>query len=147
MNNSNMEFGTYEEKGKEINDSKPLIAGILLIISGIMGLLTWIAALSIDLSMIDLSMMEAQNMTIPTDQLNMFISICAIIGIFFSILPILGGILSIKKNIWIGAIICSVFGIFTIGPFFISSILSLVSLILIFISKEQFDQKDQQKEY
>jgi hypothetical protein len=136
---SNLNDNSSEEKGQNMNDSKPLIAGILLIISGILGLVTWIAALSIDSSMIDLSMMELQNMTISPDQLKALINICALIGIIFSILPLLGGILCIQKKAWIGAFVCSIFGLFTVGPFFVSSILSLVSLVLIVMSKEQFN--------
>jgi hypothetical protein len=147
LSNPNLEFGTFEEKGKDMNDSKPLIAGILLIISGILGLMTWIAALLIDVSMIDLSMLEAQNMTISADQLQSIISICAIIGIISSILPILGGILSLKKKVWIAAILCSISGLITIGPFLISSVLALVSMVLLVMSKEQFDIKENKQEY
>lgn len=139
--------GTFDEKGKDMNDSKPLIAGILLIISGILGLMTWIAALTIDLSMINLYLGDMQNMTISPDQLNAIINICAIIGIIFSILPLLGGILSIKKKVWLGAFICSIAGLFSIGPFLISSILALVSLVLIVMSKEQFDHKENEQQY
>ena len=144
---SNLENVSTEEKKQNMNDSKPLIAGILLLISGILGILTWIAALSIDLSMIDLSMMELQNMTFSPDQLKAIINICALIGIIFSVLPILGGILCIQKKAWIGAFICSIFGLFTIGPFFISSILALIALVLIVMSKEQFDNNGNKQPY
>ena len=134
--NSNMN-GTSEPK----KDSKPLIAGVLLIIAGLMSILTWIAVFSIDYSMIDLSILETQNMTITTEQLQSIMSICATIGIILSIFPLLGGILSIQKKLWGGALAGSIIGLFTAGPIFLSSILSLISLILLIISRDQFQQQ------
>lgn len=134
--NSNMN-GTTEPK----KDSKPLIAGVLLIIAGLMSILTWIALFSIDYSMIDLSILETQNMTITTEQLQSIMSICATIGIILSIFPLLGGILSIQKKLWGGALAGSIIGLFTVGPIFLSSILSLISLILLIITRNQFQQQ------
>jgi len=131
---------TQEKKGKD--DAKPLIAGILLFITGIMGILTWIVALSFDISMIDLSMIETQNVTITPSQLQSIIQTCAIIGIILSVFPLLGGILSIQKKLWGGALSCSIIGLFTIGPIFLSSIFSAISLILLIMSKEHFYQKE-----
>jgi len=131
-------YQNYNEIEKKKQDSKPLIAGIILIIAGIMGMLTWIAALSFDMSMIDISMLETQDVTITANQLQSMIQICATIGIVLSVFPLLGGILTIQKKLWGGALACSIIGLFSIGPIFLSSILSLVALILLFISKEQF---------
>jgi uncharacterized membrane protein len=131
---------TQEKKGKD--DAKPLIAGILLFITGTMGILTWIVALSFDISMIDLSMIETQNVTITSSQLQSIIQTCAIIGIILSVFPLLGGILSIQKKLWGGALSCSIIGLFTIGPIFLSSIFSAISLILLIMSKEHFYQKE-----
>ena len=132
------QYQDYNEIEKKKQDSKPLIAGIILIIAGIMGMLTWIVVLSFDISMIDISMLETQDLTITTNQLQSMIQICATIGIVLSVFPLLGGILTIQKKLWGGALACSIIGLFSIGPIFLSSILSLVALILLFISKEQF---------
>jgi hypothetical protein len=134
--NSNMN-GSSEPK----KDLKPLIAGVLLIIAGLMSILTWIAVFSIDYSMIDISILETQNMTITTEQLQSIMSICATIGIILSIFPLLGGILSIQKKLWGGALAGSIIGLFTVGPIFLSSILSLISLILLIITRNQFQQQ------
>jgi hypothetical protein len=124
-------------------DSKPLIAGILLIIAGIMAILTWLLAFSVDISTIlDQSMFQEQNITITTEQLQSMVSICASIGVILSIFPLLGGILSIQKKLWGGALAGSIIGLFTIGPLFLSSLLSLISLILLIMAREQFQTKD-----
>jgi len=130
------------EKNKPDQDSKPLIAGILLIIASILAILTWIAVFSIDFSILDFSMLETQNVTITPEQLQSMLSICATIGIILSIFPLLGGILSIQRKLWGGALAGSIIGLFTIGPVFLSSILSLISLILLVMAKQQFQVQD-----
>ena len=75
------------------------------------------------------------------EQIETFLSICATIGIILSIFPLLGGILSLKRKMWGIAIVMSIIGLFTIGPIFASSILALVGLILIAISKNEFQHK------
>lgn len=130
--------------GKQNQDSKPLIAGILLLIGGVMGILTWITALSFDMSMIDPSLIEtqieSQNVTITSAKIQSIIQTCAVIGIILSVFPLLGGILSIQKKLWGGALSCSIIGLFTVGPLFLSSILALISLILLILAKDQFGQ-------
>jgi hypothetical protein len=128
---------------KKPSDSKPLIAGILLIIAGIMAILTWLLAFSVDVSsVIDPSMFQAQNMTITPQQIQSMVSICSTLGVILSIFPLLGGILSIQKKLWGGALAGSIIGLFTIGPVFLSSLFSLISLILLIISREQFQTQD-----
>jgi len=127
------------ERGNTKRDVKPLIAGIILIIAGFMAILTWISVFAIDFTILDLSMLETQNVTITPEQLDSLISICATIGIILSLFPILGGILAIQKKLWGGALAGSIIGLFTIGPAFLSSILSLICLILLIISKDQFN--------
>ena len=64
---------------------------------------------------------------------------CSIILIILSIVTMLGAFSSLRRRHSDVAIVCSAIGIFTIGFFFIGSILSIISLILIIYSKEEFD--------
>jgi hypothetical protein len=141
VKNDDLYNSNINEFSESKKDSKPLIAGVLLIIAGLMSILTWITVFSIDYSVIDLSILETQNMTITTEQLQSIMSICATIGIILSIFPLLGGILSIQKKLWGGALAGSIIGLFTVGPIFLSSILSLISLILLIITRDQFHQQ------
>ncbi len=118
--------------------SKPLIAGILLIIAGLLAIITWVSALTIDLTMLDPSLFQTNNMTITPAQLESFVQICATIGIILSIFPLLGGILSIQRKLWGGAVACSIIAIFTVGPVFLSSIMGIIAVILVFLSKDEF---------
>lgn len=120
--------------------SKPLIAGILLIIAGALGVLTWISALTFDISMLDPSVFQTQNISISPAQIQSMVQTCAVIGIILSVFPVLGGILSVQKKLWGGALACSILCLFTVGPLFLSSVLGLIALILIILSKDEFQR-------
>ena len=118
------------------------IAGILLIIAGILGIFNWSQIFFLDTttlgSFMDISQIQEFSPSITYEQLLGFLQTCAIIGIILSIFPILGGILSIRKKLYYIAIATSIIGLFSIGVMFSSSILSLVGLILLILSKNSF---------
>jgi magnesium-transporting ATPase (P-type) len=115
--------------------SKPLIAGILLIIAGVLGIITWFTVFSFDVSLLDPSMFPE---TVSMEDIEMMLSVCATVGIVLSVFPILSGILAFKRKLWGITLFGAFLGLFTIGPFVLSSILSLVGLILIGVSKQDF---------
>jgi hypothetical protein len=124
-----------------INSYKPIIAGILLLIAGLLGIYTWISTAIFDISTIDPTIIEQlrqSGVEITIEQMQNILGVCAIIGIIISIFPILGGITSIKRKMWGITIVMSIIGLFTIGPFLLSSLLSLIALILIILSKKEF---------
>jgi hypothetical protein len=122
--------------------SYPTIAGLLLIIAGILGIINWSQIFLIDAtslgSLFDISQIQEFYPTITYGQLLGFFQTCAIIGIIISIFPILGGLLSIKKKLYYIAIATSIIGLFSIGIMLSSSILSLIALILLIMSKQNF---------
>jgi hypothetical protein len=124
-----------------INSYKPLIAGIFLLLAGLLGVYTWVSTLFFDISTIDPAIFEQSGVEINIEQLKEILGVCSIIGVIISIFPILGGILSIKRKMWGFTIVMSIIGLFTIGPVLISSILSLIALILIVLSKNEFQLK------
>jgi len=70
---------------------KPMIAGILLILAGLIGLITWVSSLLIDVNTIDPSILEQlqqSGIEITVEQIETFLSICATIGIILSIFPL-----------------------------------------------------------
>lgn len=120
----------YPEK-KKTNVS--LAAGILLIIAGILAIGNCIYILAVVGLYPTLSAGESGYFP--------FFRLCATIQIVLSIFPLLGGVIAVKKTHWGIALAGSSVGLFTIGPFFISSLLSLIALILIAVSKEEFRQQ------
>jgi hypothetical protein len=126
-----------EQNQQPINpSSRPLIAGILLIIAGLLGLFTWSMALALDSSMLQ-NVLPADS-PISIEQLQSILVTCGIIGCILSIFALTGGIVAIKRKAWGLAIVGGILGLFTIGPMFLGSIISLVSLILVAISRKDF---------
>jgi uncharacterized membrane protein HdeD (DUF308 family) len=112
--------------------AKPLVAGILLIIVAIEafaygGILASGAEI-----------VGAMSDVPGAEEVSTLLLICGIIFIVFGILAIVGGISSITRKSWALALIGSILGLFTIGFYFTGSILSIISLILIAISKNEF---------
>ncbi len=123
----------------------PMIAGILLIIAGILAFLFWIQFFTIDVatleSLIDISQFEQINPSISSEQIVEFLNTCAIIGCIIVVFTILGGILSLKRKLWGIALACSIIGLFSLGILLFSSVLSLIAMILLIISRKEFEKK------
>ncbi|HKZ48606.1 MAG TPA: hypothetical protein VJ397_07460 [Thermoplasmata archaeon] len=109
---------------------KPIAGGALLLIAGILGLLNIVITFAIAGSML------AFMAVIPGAAA--IIAVCLGIIALFSIFALVGGIVALRRRMWGLALVGGILGLFSIGPLFISSILSLVGLILIAISKEEF---------
>ncbi len=64
--------------------------------------------------------------------------ICGALMLIFGIMGMLGGVLAIQKKNWAFALICGILGIFSGGPVFLGSILCLIGVILIAVSRDSF---------
>jgi hypothetical protein len=116
--------------------SKPLIAGIFLIIAGLLGLFTWASAMALDVTMIQ-NVLPPES-PITAEQLQSFLTTCGIIGAGLSIFTLAGGIVALKRKAWGLAVIGGILGLFTIGPFLLGSIISLIGLIIVATSRKDF---------
>jgi hypothetical protein len=72
---------------------------------------------------------------------------CSIIIIILSIICLIGAICAWKRKHFDIAIVGSIIGIFTIGIFFVGAILSIASLIILFYSKEEFENGKKGKRF
>lgn len=120
--------------------SLPLIAGILLIVTGVLSILGWIIFSNTDVSLLQDLLTQLQE-TIPSytmEDLQNLIFVCSSIGIVVSIFPILSGILSVKKKMWGIALTGSILGIFSIIPIIFLIFLPVISMILLIISRTEF---------
>jgi hypothetical protein len=118
----------------------PIIAGILLVFTGLISIIGWFLFLNMDVSLLGDLLKQIQE-TVPSytiDDLKNFISVCSSIGIVVSIFPILGGILSIKKKLWGISLTSSIFGFVVIIPFIFLIFIPLISMILLIISRRYF---------
>jgi len=122
---------------------KPVIAGVLLIVVAIMGLIVAMVAMGavdMGLGMLDEYLVEDPTGTATgmVDMIQGILMICGVIFMIFALLTLLGGVMSFLRKSWGFAMLGAIFGIFTLGPYGIGSILSIVALILILISKDEF---------
>ena len=125
--------------------SKPLIAGILLMIAGGLSILMWLSLAAIDVSFIETFIMpelglapEYESIALSAESIKELFVICGTVGFFLSVFAILGGIMSVRRQLWGLVLAGGILGLFTIGPVFISSILSLIAIILVAISRKEF---------
>jgi hypothetical protein len=120
----------------------PTIIGFLLIIAGMLAIINWISVFSLNIDTLsiyyDISQLQQIYPNITSEQFLGFLQTCASIGIIISFFPILGGILAIKRKMWGISIACSIIGLFSIGILFTSSLFCFIAIIIIFISKKEF---------
>jgi hypothetical protein len=111
-------------------------AGLLLILSGALAVLTGLGLLFT--GYFNLVIHEGMHSTGFGEMMVGFFVICGAVIAILAIFPILGGIMALKKKMYGLALAGSIIGLLTIGPFFVSSILSLIGLILLVKSKDEF---------
>jgi len=142
-----MEYYEPESKPKPSSyNSFPLIAGILLVIAGVSSIIIWVPIIVADTTMIeqavDITQFQQIDPSITIENIKELFNICATVGIIISIFTILGGILSIKRKQWGIALSLSIIGLYGIFPLIIGGILSFIALILIALSRKEFQRLD-----
>lgn len=122
--------------------SMPMIAGILLIIAGVLAFLTWMLFVTIDVSTIELVMESPQFQELDPgmtpEQLRVGLVICGTVGCIFAVFSMLGGVLALKRKLWGIALAGGILGLFGFIPVIIPGILALIGLILVAISRKEF---------
>jgi hypothetical protein len=115
--------------------SKPLIAGILLIVFGLINIGNAIYTIvTVDEAMSQLGGIGEDQLGFVSD----IVMICMVIFIILSVIAILGGYFATQRTKWGIALVGAIVGLFTIGPVCLSSITALIALILLFMSKDEF---------
>jgi hypothetical protein len=127
---------------------KLTIAGILLILAGIMGLISSVISINIDVTnpmytnwiqLLTNSTGLSYNQAV--DQIKSMLYICGAVQMILSIFAILGGVFAIQRKNRIVVLMGGILGIFTIGPIFmISTILSIIAIFLVVTSKGEFQK-------
>ena len=135
----NLKYSVQTNSNKSI---LPTIIGFLLIIAGAVAIMNWLSVFLIDITTLgsyyDISQLQQIYPNITTQQFLDFLKTCAVIGLIISIFPILGGLLAIKRKMWSISVACSIIGLLSIGILFTSSLLSFIAIIMLFISKKEF---------
>jgi len=137
--NDNLKYSVQPTASKSI---LPTIIGFLLIIAGALAMINWISFFLLDITTLgsyyDISQLQQVYPNITLQQFLDFLRTCAAIGLVISIFPILGGLLAIKRKMWGISVACSIIGLLSIGIFFTSSLFSLIAIVILIISKKEF---------
>lgn len=102
-------------------------AGILLIIAGV---------IAIGMGVL-LAMGSSVAASVGVD-VSGTLCICSALELLFGLGAIAGGVFSLKGEKFTLCILGAIVGLFSLGPIFIGSILSLIALILIAVSRDEF---------
>jgi len=130
---------------------KPVIGGILILITGVMGLITAIiifgAAFITNSFFSDFASMfgevEADAIGWASDIVKIVLIVAGVIGLIFAIIAMVGGIFALKRRRFAMAVVGSVFalivGAFTPFFYYAGVVLAVVGLVLVAISHNEFE--------
>ncbi len=115
---------------------KPAVGGALVIVAGILAIAMGAMYMTFDASDI-----ESLGVTLPAEytaeDIAGMLTMCGAVLFVFAIIAIIGGIFGIRRKYFALAIAGGVFGLLGIG-FFLGSVLALVGLILLAVSRNEF---------
>jgi len=115
-----------------------LIGGILILIAGIMGLVLG-GILIAAASDVDALGDWGVNIGGVTDVISDILTVCGIIFIVLGLIAVIGGFFGVQRKHWGLVILGGVLGLFCFGPWMLGSIFALVGLILVAVSKKDFN--------
>jgi hypothetical protein len=115
---------------------KPMIGGVLIIIAALLALGMGAMAMIMDAQQVqDAGVDLPEGMT--AQDFQDLLNVCGAILLVFAVIAIIGGAFALgRKHFWL-VVIGGVFGIFGIGMV-IGAILSLIGLVLVAVSKDEF---------
>ncbi len=114
--------------------NKPIISSFFLLTTGVLGIFTAVIFYSSSEAII--SEFEFVNSYLSNINLNEFVLFALLL--IFSFFSITGSILSYIRKSYPITILCAIFGIFSIG-LFVGIALCISSIILIFLSRDEFE--------
>jgi len=125
---------------------KPTLAGILLIVVAVFSILISATLVTIDESTLD-EIIEGNpqiqdlmsDLNLKNQDLMEIYSTCGTIGIIISIFIILSGVLALKRRLWGIALVGAIAGIATFLITIISGILAIIPLVLLILSRKEFN--------
>ena len=110
----------------------PMIGGILLMVAGLTAIGFWAYVAFVAATLVE------GFVPIGGGLLTGIIAVCGAIMIILGIIALLGGLMALRRKMWALALVGSILGLFTIGFYGISSLLSFVALIILVIARKEF---------
>ncbi len=107
---------------------RPIIVGVLLSAVFILSMISSIPLLLVSGNLEDTSPIDVSG----------FVTCCLVIIWFASISALLGAILSFRRSNYTLVVLAAAFGMLSIGPFYLASLLSLIAMIIAALSKDDY---------
>lgn len=114
----------------------PVVGGVMIFLAGIMGLAMGGILIAIDVDQLSDYGVDVAGIT---DMLEDILTVCGAIWMIIGLIAVLGGIFGLLRKHWGLAILGGVMGLFVIGPWALGSLFALVGLILVAVSKKEFE--------
>lgn len=115
---------------------KPVVGGVLIIVAGILALAMGVMYLAMDASYLeDMGVDFGSDLT--AEDLEAALTGCGVILFIFAAIAFIGGFFGMRRKHFVAAIIGGIFGLLGVG-FLLGSVLALVGLILVAVSRDEF---------
>lgn len=109
----------------------------MILVAGIMGLAMGGLFMAIDTS--DFNKFGLGTVSGLESTLHNILLVCGAIFIILGLIAVVGGIMGVRRKSWGLAVLGGVLGLFIITPYMIGTLVALVGLILVAVSKKDFD--------
>lgn len=127
---------------------KPMIAGVLMIIVFLMAMITASGMFLFDTdALTDIEEIEEEiGEDLDVELVETAMDVCGALILVFGIVALISALCAIKRIYWGLALLGSILGIFTIGPWFLGSILSIAALILLIMSRDSLSKDKEENQ-
>ena len=112
--------------------NKPVIASFLLLATGVLGIFTAVILASSNGAVVS----QLESITSYFSTIN--IAVPSVALVVFSAFAFAGSVTAFKRRYFIFTVVCAVLGIFSIG-LFIGFILAIAALVLLILSRDEFE--------
>jgi len=113
-----------------------MVGGIMILVAGVIGLAIGALLIAIDVDQLADYGLDVAGVG---DILEDIMTVCGAILIILGLIAAVGGFFGLQRKHFGLVILGGVLGLFIVSPYMIASILSLIGLILVAISKKDFD--------
>lgn len=121
-----------------VTTAKPIIAGVLIMIAGILAIGNGIVYISIDAADIeDAGYTPISQGEMSLSELEEIMNVCGGLEFVFGTIAAIGGVFAIMRKYFYFALVGGVFALLGFG-FVVGSLLGLIGIILIALSKDEF---------
>ncbi|UCE92346.1 MAG: hypothetical protein JSV90_04205 [Methanobacteriota archaeon] len=123
-----------------VKSAKPIVAGALIIIAGLLAIAMGALYLSMDADDFEeAGYTPVSQSEISLEDLEEILNVCGGLEFVFGTIAVLGGVFALMRRHFYLALVGGIFGLVGLG-FLVGSLLGLIGVILVALSKDEFEQ-------